>query len=228
MGRAPYVAALKPQLLIASYSAQKAEWRGKENLPLVEFELFAMSAWAIWKDICNMKHNTKPTDSIISIEWVASFLNEFKRARMVFGEQSLTNIEEDAKRWTKAPMAHYRLDVDAGFRDDLGRYSTCAVIKDHYGHIVAATACSIRNPGTVLAEEIKAIHSGILLALRMKISNVRIFSDSITAVRMISDPSEFLNSDGSLLCDILTFIKSDRVLQINHVYRSANKVVLRL
>lgn len=49
----------------------------KDKLSLPEFELFVMNAWTIWKDLRSMKHNSKPSSTKISLEWAASFFDEF-------------------------------------------------------------------------------------------------------------------------------------------------------
>lgn len=53
----------------------------KDKVSKAEFELFVIYLWAIWKDLCSMKHNSKPRNLKISLLWAASFLDEFKRAR---------------------------------------------------------------------------------------------------------------------------------------------------
>ncbi|XP_073280563.1 uncharacterized protein [Primulina huaijiensis] len=89
-------------------------------------------------------------------------------------------------RWVPPPFGQWRLDVDAGFNDTIGKYSVGAVIRNHCGIIFAASAIGIRRPGSVLEAELSAIHFGLMLAVRGNFSDVWVFSDSCNAVKEVA------------------------------------------
>lgn len=75
------------------------------------------------------------------------------------------------KKWSKPPKGHLRLDVDAGFNDQFGKYRVRVVIRDSLGNICVASAQRIRKPGSVMAELV-AIQHGLMLATQDDLSNV--------------------------------------------------------
>lgn len=200
----------------------------KDKVSKAEFELFVIYLWAIWKDLCSMKHNSKPRNFKISLQWAASFLDEFRRVRSSIDSHVCYQNYIKVHKWFKPPMGQFRLDVDACYQYHLGRCSVGAVIRDHLGRICAASACGIRDPGSVLAAELSVILHGILLVSHSDFNNVLVFSDSVNAVQRINSSSESLSAEGSIILDILEFIKLGKVTKICYSCRNANKVAHEL
>lgn len=67
-----------------------------------------------------------------------------------------------------------------------------AVIRDHFGRIIAPTAASICNPGSVLAGELSH-NAGSLLCKHCGISHIWVFSDSLEAIHVVNDSKELLS-----------------------------------
>lgn len=142
------------------------------------------------KDLCRMKHNSKSRNRQISFHWTASFLEEFRKARSLIVSQPCYRSCIKVQKWFKPTVGHFRLDVDAGYQDHLGRFSVEAVVIDHLGRICAASTCGIRDLGSVLAAEISDILHGLLLITQSDFNNVMVFSDSVNAVQRINSSSE--------------------------------------
>ncbi|XP_073312486.1 uncharacterized protein [Primulina huaijiensis] len=127
-------------------------------------------------------------------------------------------------RWVPPPLGQWRLDVDAGFNDTIGKYSVGALIRNHCEIIFPASAIGIRRPGSVLEAELSAIHFGLMLAVRGNFSDVWVFSDSCNAVKEVTSKSEARNHQGLLVLNILDILTSGRFKKLNHVSRNANKL----
>lgn len=155
-----------------------------------------------------MKHNSKPRNHQISFHWAASLLEEFRKARSLIVSQPCNQSYIKIRKWFKPPVGHFRLDVDAGYQDHLGWFSVGAMVRDHLGRICAASACGIRDPGSVLAAAVSAILDGLLLISHSDFNNVLVFSDSVNAVQKINSSSECLSSVGPIILDILDRAKS--------------------
>ncbi|XP_073313534.1 uncharacterized protein [Primulina huaijiensis] len=128
-----------------------------------DFELFAMLAWAIWKEICILKHNSQIPNKCIKVEWILSYLEQFRTARCAWNLASGEVQSSKDMRCVPSPLGQWRLDVDVGFNDAIGKYSVSAVIRNHCGIIFATSAIGIRRPGSVLEAELSAIHFGLML-----------------------------------------------------------------
>ncbi|XP_073042054.1 uncharacterized protein [Primulina eburnea] len=190
----------------------------------VEFEQFALLAWAIWTDLCKIKHNTQISNIEIKVNWVFSYLDQFQKARLAFCASSEISKAVSSEKWEPPPIGDFRLDVDAGIKENLGICSVGAVIRNQLGMICAASASCYRFSGSVVDAELHAIHFGMLLALKCDFHNVRLFSDSSVAVKLVTSLSVSLNHQGVLVSNILDLLDFGRFYGIYHVSRRANRV----
>ncbi|XP_073273369.1 uncharacterized protein [Primulina huaijiensis] len=163
-----------------------------------------MLAWTIWKEICILKHNSQIPNKCINVEWVLSYLEQFRTARCAWNLASGEVQSSRDMRWVPPPLGQWRLDVDVGFNDTI--------------------AIGIRRPGSVLEAELSAIHFGLMLAVRGNFSDVWVFSDSCNAVKEVMSKSEARNHQGLLVLNILDILTSGRFKKLNHVSRNANKL----
>lgn len=70
---------------------------------------------------------------MIKVNFVQSFLEEFQNVRSICFETPLANQITKEKKWAKPPWRHFRLDVDATFNVQQGKYSVGALIQAHHG-----------------------------------------------------------------------------------------------
>ncbi|XP_073124470.1 uncharacterized protein [Henckelia pumila] len=188
------------------------------------FEFFVLFTWAIWKEICKVRHGPNPKQHVIKVQWVHSFLEEYRRAkRSCLPNPDRMQLSLESK-WKKPPLRQLRLDVDADFNEQLGLYSVGAVIRDHLGNICVAASRGIRNPGTVVAAELVVVHFGLMLVLQGDFSNVWVFSDSLNVVQAINDFFESLAHDGLIILNISELLRSGRFKKFSSIRRSANSV----
>ncbi|XP_073061932.1 uncharacterized protein [Primulina eburnea] len=157
-----------------------------------DFELFVMQTWAIWKDICFRKHNLVRSNYSLKINMISSYLEEFHKAKRLWIPDPVAKHNGRVLKWTKPPLGHFRLDVDAGFYEQKGVFSVGAVIRDHLGFICVASGWGIRHPGSVVAAELNAILFGLKLAVQSNYRNVWVFSDSVQAVNALTKTTEII------------------------------------
>lgn len=104
-------------------------------------------------------------------------------------------------------FGHFRLDVDAGFDESKGKFSIRAIVRNHFGHLVAATSINIRRPGSILGGEFTAILQGILLCAHHDLSLVLVYSGSLEAVQAVTSSTDFLGPEGVLVNQIKVLLK---------------------
>ncbi|XP_073302997.1 uncharacterized protein [Primulina huaijiensis] len=132
-----------------------------------------------------------------------SYLEQFRTARCAWNLASGEVQSSRVMRWVPPPLGQWRLDVDAGFNNTVGKYSVGVVIRNHCGIIFAASAIGIRKPGSVLEAELSTIHFGLMLAVRGNFYDVWVFLDSCNAVKEVTSKSEGRNHQGLLVLNIL-------------------------
>lgn len=114
------------------------------------------------------------------------------------------------------------MDSDAGFDERIGKFSIGVVCRNHAGKALAASAQSIRHPGSVLGAELQPIKYAINFNLKRGFRLVRIFSNSILTVQVITDRQNYLGPLSAIVWDILHHFKAPLFLNIQHVSRVAN------
>ncbi|XP_073057409.1 uncharacterized protein [Primulina eburnea] len=176
------------------------------------------------KDICFWKHNLVRSNYSLKVNWIPSYLEEFQKAKRLWIPDPVAKHSDRVLKWTKPPLGHFRLDVDAGFHEQKGVFSVGAVITDHRGFICAASGRGIRHPGSVVAAELNAILFGLKLAVQGNYRNVWVFSDSVQAVNALTETTEIINHDGVLISNIQELLQSGCFLRIRNVSRCSNKV----
>ncbi|XP_075499819.1 uncharacterized protein LOC142538372 [Primulina tabacum] len=151
-----------------------------------EFELFVTLCWAIWRETCIRKHDTKGKSMKFRVDWVYAFLDSVRNSRLKCAI-SVSASQISADHLWKPPLPDlFRLDVDAGFDTRRNKLSVGAIIRDSREVTIGAHALIICNPGSVLAAEILAIRCGMDLCLQVGVSSVCIYSDSKEAVRVVN------------------------------------------
>lgn len=171
-------------------------------------ELFAMLLWAIWKEICSWKHSPLHCRNTLSIDWVMPFPEEFRNDRLSLQTQSCSTFVSMHHCWTKPPLGHFMLNVDAGYDEKLGCFGVGVgmVFRDHEGVVRATSVCGIRRPGSALSAELFAILHGLKFAVQLGFVNVLISSDSSSAVQAVTSPLENRDQDGIIIAEISSML----------------------
>ncbi|XP_073291059.1 uncharacterized protein [Primulina huaijiensis] len=128
------------------------------------------------------------------------------------------------EKWVPPLPNYFRLDVDASFDIINNKFSVGAVVRNTMGKVCGAQASPIRCLGSVNCAELLANRSGMDLCLRIGLSNVCIFSDSLEAVKMVLSHVEDLGSAGVLALEIQSMLELPNFHSIQHVRRNAVEV----
>lgn len=91
----------------------------RDKISIAEFELFVMTTWAVWKEICRLKDNSIHQQHTIKVDRVMSYLDEFQKAKNTIVTQISSSSGVVVKKWSKPPKGHLRFDVDAGLTTNL-------------------------------------------------------------------------------------------------------------
>lgn len=131
------------------------------------------------------------------------FLEEFRNDRLSLQTQSCSTSVFMHHCWTKPPLGHFMLNVDAGYDEKLGCFGVGVVFRDHEGVVRAASVCGIRRPGS--AELFDILH-GLKFAVQLGFVNVLISSDSSSAVQAVTSPLENRDQDGIIIAEISSML----------------------
>ncbi|XP_073023413.1 uncharacterized protein [Primulina eburnea] len=160
----------------------------------------------------------------INVDWAYAMMENFRKYSLAVssGNNDAQISLED--KWVPPLPNYFRLDVDAGFDIRNNKFSVGAVVRNTLGQVCGAHASPIRYPGSVACAELLAIRNGMDLCLRVGLTNVCIFSDSLEAVRMVLSHVEDLGSAGVLAMEIQSMLELPNFHSIKHVRRRAVEV----
>ena len=123
-------------------------------------DLFFILSWAIWSNRKKLVHNDSPLPP--SQIWILaiSTLEDFRKAASL----DFLPSRHSQYRWEAPPQGVFKINVD-GATSDQGRNSNIGVIiRDCFGHVVAALSKYL--PGKFATDQVEALamEHGILLA----------------------------------------------------------------
>ncbi|XP_073153487.1 uncharacterized protein [Henckelia pumila] len=156
--------------------------------------------------------------------WAYSVYSEFIVAHKVLTTSSSSDGVDIQLRWVKPRQGQFLLDVDAAVDEVRGIFWLGAIIRDHRGISIGASARKIRSPGSVFGGEIRVVLHGLLFSKRFNLSKVEVFSDSINVVQSVYSSADCLGPDGVVIDQVKYLLMGDIFIGVSHVRRQANSV----
>ena len=187
-------------------------------------DLFFVLSWAIWSNRNKLVHNDSPLSPPQVWTLANNSLEDFKNAA---ASLDILPPRRSQNRWKAPPQGVFKVNVD-GATSNQGRNSSIGVIiRDCFGHVVAALSKYLPGRFTVDGVKALAMEQGILLARELHLPRVILESDALTVIQALND-----NSTGSELGHILQGIQlvceSFEFCIFKHVSRDFNIVAHEL
>ncbi|XP_073015691.1 uncharacterized protein [Primulina eburnea] len=200
-----------------------AQWM-KEKLTRMEFEFFAIRAYAIWSERLKKVHDSDSRNVVANVDWCEPLLRDFQEARKLLTYSRSLEPTNSPKTWIAPPLNHLRLDVDAAYNETSGSFAIGGVVRNDEGQPMLAFGKKITKPQSVLLAELTAIAEGLLLVQDHHLQLNQICSDSLLAVQAVTRPEEDFSYAGTFATDIRRLMCNHNSVTLSHVMRSANKV----
>lgn len=133
----------------------------KEQLSKVDFESFAMHTWAVWRTRHNYIHSDKRNPMTMDIGWCATFLHDFRKARISKLLPMVLERGRPEMNWKPPSSSSLKFNIDAKVNKDMHLYSIGGVVRDKQGGLLLAFGKQINQPISVVHGELLAIREGI-------------------------------------------------------------------
>lgn len=96
----------------------------------MEFESFVVHTCAVWRTRHNYIHSDKKSSISTDIGWIASFLQDFRKARLSELVPSFLERGKPEIKWKPPSSSYFKLNVDAKVNEDRHLYSIGGVVGD--------------------------------------------------------------------------------------------------
>lgn len=129
--------------------------------------------------------------------------------------------------WKPPSLGFIKINVDATVFRSSDQFSVGLVGRDHVGAVLFAEGRIMQGAFSSKTAELFALREGLSMAIRMGWENVVVESDSVQAIKEVSDPSLF-SPDNPVAEQILSLGSSFVVVEFHHCNRKANQVAHEL
>ncbi|KAL5758152.1 hypothetical protein ACOSP7_020763 [Xanthoceras sorbifolium] len=180
-----------------------------------DFDSFCVILWRSWfrRNSALFSGKLLPAEEIVP--WSESFLSEFQTANVSI-------------LWAAPSPGWFKINSDAAVDSVNKRVSFGVVIRDSYGHILAALAEPYPVLVSVVVAEAMVIRRGLQFASALGFHPVGFESDASSAISSILNKDPPLSEVGLVISDILALVSSLSVSHISFTPRSYNGVAHQL
>ena len=129
--------------------------------------------------------------------------------------------------WLPPPHGFHKINVDGASSDLENSSSIGVVIRDSFGHVVAALSRPLHACFAAEILEVLALEQGVLLAQELQLSRIILESDSLNVIQAIHDKATG-SSYGHIVQGILQASESFESCIFKHLSRNFNTVAHEL
>lgn len=196
-----------------------------------DFELFAVTCWALWIDRNSMFHGKKVFDVNLRAEWISKYLYDFRRSQKKVVVPAASNLLESppvCSCWSPPLPCSLKINSDAACDPRGGRTGIGVVVRDEKGKMVIAKSSLKMGGLDPLSAEAYAMLVGLRSAIDFGLNNLWVESDSQLLVKAINEGGLDFAPQGSLLNDIRLSLERLMIRGVIFAPRSKNKVAHNL
>ena len=127
-------------------------------------------------------------------------------------------------KWSPPPLGWFKLNIDGSSLSNPGLAGGGGVIRNHLGEWVGGFSRVIGFTTSVQAK-LRALKSGLLLAIDLGILNLEIEMDSLLAVELINSITTFNTFFSTIVDDYRYLMESCELSSLKHIFKEANGYV---
>jgi ribonuclease HI len=180
-------------------------------------DLVATAIWYIWWERRQATHGEVVQVPCRSAQAISTLALNYSRAK-----KPRRGIIR--KGWTKPREDFLKLNVDAGFSIDAGSGASGAIIRDHRGHFVGASACGIPFISDAALAEARALKDGLILAGNLGCSRLEVESDCMEVIDVMKNGGNSLGPAAAIYEECSFLCRNFTEVVFAHCPREANRV----
>ena len=193
-------------------------WTLNERKGVLDWELFAITAWMVWNNRNTFKHEVRCKDP-------KKIAMEAKEYAKEVAEESLPPSRGTAtgrSRWRPPQNGRYKVNVDGAVFTSLESSRIGVVIRNEDGLIMGAMSKNLPLPLGALEVEAKALEGGIELARDLGLWEVEFESNAQVVVKAVTGAEPGPSSIMKVVEGIRMGLSSFKFWSLNHIGRKCD------
>uniref|UniRef100_A0A803P2K3 Reverse transcriptase domain-containing protein n=1 Tax=Cannabis sativa TaxID=3483 RepID=A0A803P2K3_CANSA len=201
-----------------------------------DFELIICTMWAIWHDRNRVLHGGLSQPSSVTVSFASSHLDKYHRATERKQQQYQNCISQTSPvpaaetfqqgvqhlPWSSPIFNGLKMNVDAAVDQARKIMGVGAIVRDHFGYVIAAMSKPVQGSFRSDEMEAKALYHSLNWALQLQLKLTHIDTDALRVSMAINSPSMNLSSFNDLIVDVNCLLSFFSGVTVSHVRRNAN------
>ena len=191
-----------------------------------EVMLIARVLWGIWFFRNRRVWENKVVSAMVAMEWSAKYIADWRKAkesRIVVSRSNSPSSPADAQRWKTPAEGYLKLNTDASIKLGEETFSVGLILRDHKGAFVGGKTQRMQAAMSVFEAEVLAIREGLRWMVSLPHQLVVLETDSLLAVRALTQPHNIALEVGLILDECREIIHANPGFSITFAKRQANK-----
>uniref|UniRef100_A0A2N9GCE4 RNase H type-1 domain-containing protein n=1 Tax=Fagus sylvatica TaxID=28930 RepID=A0A2N9GCE4_FAGSY len=173
----------------------------------------------------NRQRLNQPTDEIDRLYPRAlELLTEFHQAQDNHSQTTHSNAPSARTKWKPPISGRYKVNFDGAIFAETNEAGLGAIIRNHWGEVMASLCQRIPYPHSVAAVEASAARTAVNLILELGFREVDIEGDSLEIINALLQNSPCFTLYGHLITDTSIIAQNLNSFQFMHVKRDGNTV----
>ncbi|XP_050222174.1 uncharacterized protein LOC126672268 [Mercurialis annua] len=199
-----------------------------KRLTKADFVIFGMMLWIIWSNRNNMIFGKKGKPTHQVLEWALSYIEDYQQVKDKLENRNRPDKGpkgcEGDTRWIPPREGSYCVQVDAGFDNENGKFSSGYVIRDWRGDVKGSGYKRYEGRVSVEVGEAMAVRDGIIRAKEANLTPFRISSDSKVVVDSFNNNDGLCNDVNLIIVDCLNLFSRGDCIDCSYINRKLNMV----
>lgn len=196
-------------------------WRLREGPNVLDWELFATTAWGLWNNRNAVKHEGKCKPAKCIARDMALYVDEFRQA-VRSPLSTLARPPSVRNSWRPPKAGWYKINVDGAVFKEIGCCGIGVVIRNEIGLIMGAMSKKLPFPLGALEVEARAAEEGVALARDLGLGEIIIEGDTTIITNALSSQSTPPSSIQKVVEGTKSVLQECTAWEVNHVNRCNN------
>ena len=196
-------------------------WLMREYALDTDWELFATTAWGIWKNRNLFKHEGRCKLAKSVAREAANFVEEFRQSN----DPNDTNHRPGGQyreTWSPPKRGWFKINTDGAVFKDTGQSRIGVVVRNEKGQLMGAMSKEILLPLGALEVEARAAEEGIIFARELGLGEIMVEGDASIVISALENPEHSPSSIQKIVEGAQTKLKAFKQWKTNHVRRHCN------